>query len=204
MSAFAVDDSLWQCIQEYSTWISPTQSTAGEYVWIRGTDTLSGRYFYEPPHATFITAGDTVDVLPFYQLKDPWFEWWIYHNPLRDKKIYDTKLVGDSLSFRIYENESKLPDYPNARVAYDRGSCEPFSIYFYWPKEAGHAFPGADAIYYEFVVTDRMTLAPTKRLYFNRRGEVVDAFLFTTVKSLSDSPEDEEIIRKMMAKEAFK
>ncbi len=203
MPLIASEDSLWQCIQEFSAWIAPTQSTVGQFTWIHGGDTISGDFFYEPPHATFITKGDTVEMLQFYSLKDPWFEWWIDFNPLRNLEAYETTLVGDSLAFRIYEHRSKLPDQPNARVAYDKGACEPFSVYFYWPEEAGHGFPGADAIYYEFIVTDMLALAPTKRLYLNKHGEVVDAFLFESVNSVTDSPEDDIIIRKMMEKEPF-
>ncbi|MCK5833956.1 hypothetical protein KAH81_09855 [bacterium] len=201
--AFSQSDSLWNCIVKSSIQLAPTQSTTGNYSQISGADSSEGRFFYEPPHATFFTIDDSVYVQDFFSLKDPWFDWWIQRDPAIYPDMYSSTKVKDSLSFAIYEHHSLSPKFANVRTAYDRGTCELYSAYFYWPVEAGHGFPGADAIYYEFYVTDRMVLTPTLRIYFNKRGEPVETVKFMPIGNVADTPLDSVIIEKLLSNEPF-
>ncbi len=200
---FAESDSLWNCIIENCSQTAPTQASTGEYRWKSYSDTLEGEFFYLPPQATYLVSGDSIVKIGFFSLKDPWFDWWIERNPVRLGHLYETALVKDSLAFRIYDHKSISAEHPNVRAAYDRGSCELFSALFYWPAEAGHGFPGADAIYYEFTITDQYALAPTKRLYLNRSGDIVDELIFESARSARDTPTDSLIIHKLLSHESF-
>lgn len=203
IAVLAETDTTWDCIVANCLNLAPTQSVTGTYRWNTRTDSLEGRYLYVPPHTTYYTDGDTVRTLDFMSLKDPWFDWWIMRNPLRDDGQYETSFVKDSLAFLIYDHVSLSNEFSNVRVAYDRGSCEPFSALFYWPEEAGHGFPGAEAIYYEFYITDAITLAPSKRQYLNTAGEVVEEFIFETIESIRRTPADSVIIQKLLSDEKF-
>lgn len=199
----AEDDSLWGCILEQSSLIAPTQATYGDYRLIDYTGSYEGRFLYIPPQKTYFSAGDSVFTRDFFSLKDPWFEWWIERNPLRNSDLHKTEFALDSLSFRIYNHISLDADFPCVRMAYDRGSCEPFSALFYWPESAGHGFPGADAIYYEFYITDQLSLAPVKRLFLGRKGQIVEELYFDNIKSARDMPPDSLIAKRLLSREKF-
>ncbi|RKZ31426.1 hypothetical protein DRQ36_02080 [bacterium] len=194
-------DVFLDCVREYTLPMAPTQSVIGEYTWIKKSgDTLTGNYFLVPPQANFITVGDTVERVPFDTLRQQWFMWWIDRNPIRHEHLFDVTALGDSASFAIYDYAALDSTKPNVRVAYDRGTCFPFYALFYWPKSARHAFPGIDAIYYEFTVTERNTLAPALRVYLDRNGKAFEKFIYRTTENVNSTPGEDEIIQFLMGR----
>jgi hypothetical protein len=181
--------------------LPPTQSSIGEYIWIKEGDTVStGFFFLVPPMANFITINDTVEALPFDTLRNPWFTWWIMGNPIRYPELYDICALGESLSDIRFDLISKNPGKSNVRVAFDKNIGEPISALFYWPKSAGHGFPGADAVYYDFSITDHGTLCPNRTAFLNRANEPVEIMIFINFDGVARTPPDDGIIAILMAK----
>lgn len=198
ITLFAEEDFL-ECVRAKNIEVGPTQSTKGEYLWIREEDTLEGYYFYMPPRVLFITNEDTVDLISVDLLHDPWFDWWIMRNPVKNTELFSVVSCGDSGLFSIYDYISLDKNY-SVRVGYYRLSCRPGFALFYFRKELGHGFPGADEIYYEFTFSDAYTLAPKKRAYLNKNKEQVDILNFKTVEKVTDTPTDDEIIMQLLEK----
>jgi len=192
------EDEFFDCVREACMNLAATQSTTGEYLMIDRGDTTSGLYFLLPPQGTFVTVDDTVEFIPMSDLKDPWFHVWVDRNPLHLDFLYDRVYVGDSASVIQVDYLSKDAQKPNVRIGYDKNVCEPYTMTLFWPDTAKHAFPGADIIYYEFVVTDQYTLAPTLRYYYDKQGETVDAFVYKTVDIVRTTPDDDQIIGLLM------
>jgi len=188
------------CVKETSFNMPPTQSTFGDFIQISRGDTTAGKYFLLPPRGTFITVGDTVEFVPMSDLDDPWFSILIDRNPISREQLYHTGFSGDSVAFVIFDYESKDPKFPNIRMAYDRNVCEPFSMTLSWPDSANHGFPGADRIYYEFVITNQMSIAPALRVDLDKTGKPVERFIYETVDIIGKTPGDDVIIQFLMGK----
>jgi len=194
------EEDFQKCLWDNCGNMPPTQSVSGEYVWYKNGDTLSGYYYLVPPHSMYYTTDDTVLIEPFNEYRDVWFNWWIWRNPIRRKELYKITDLGDSAFVHFYDYVSLDSTEPNVRVGYDSGSCEPYSAYFYWPKSAGHAFPGADAVYYKFFVTDFTVLAPKERTYFNSRNETIQTIIFDKITSMARTPIPDSIAIILMNK----
>ncbi len=192
------EDDFFECVRDVCMNLAATQSTIGEYHSIEMGDTTSGRYFLLPPQGTFVTVEDTVEFIPMNELKDPWFHIWVDRNPLHRDFLYDREYIGDSASVILVDYLSKDAEKPNVRIGFDKNVCEPYTMTLFWPDTAKHAFPGADVIYYEFVITDQFTLAPTLRYSYNQKGEIVNSFLYNTVDIVRSTPDDDQIIGLLM------
>lgn len=183
-----------RCVRKNMINIGPSQSTFGDFTFIDGADTISGRYFLLPPRGTFITLDDTVDFLPMTQYDDPWFHILTNRHPVHDDHYYNIKFAEDSAAFVLFDYLSRDYKEPNIRVAYDRNICEMYSMTLFWPDTAGHAFPGADVIKYEVYIADNMTITPKRRDYLNRKGSIVESFIYETIETPGITPPDSIII----------
>lgn len=190
-----------ECVKGASFNMSATQTVMGEFVLIdKGDTSAMGRYFLLPPQGTFVTSGDTVKFLKMEELKDPWFSTLIDRNPINRDHLYEAEFVGESVSVVIYDYHSLDINFPNVRMGYDKNVCEPFTMELYWPDSVGHAFPGVNVVKYEFEVTDQFTLAPRRREYLNKHGEVFQILIYNTIETVPWTPADNDIIGLLMGK----
>ncbi len=174
------------------------QSFYGDYTFIEGEDTTSGQYFLMPPHGTFITADDTVKFVAMSEYDDPWFFILIERSPFNREHFYDIQFIGDSASFVLADYLSRDPKKPNISMVYDRNIYEPYSMTLFWPDSVNHAFPGADMIKYELYITDRMSIAPKRRDYFNKADDIVETMIYETIEIPGHTPPDSVIISFLM------